>query len=300
MRVIVRDARTGERRILPSDALSEASDTAALFRAVAQLTGISLSRLVLRVGIPPRPIDVAASQQRLADVVSDGTVVIAEESPQPQPQPTDGLRLRRKRVAADGSCLFASVASVVGLIGDDAASAERAEVIAGLRSACAGAVVAAPQRLLPFGDEHAATPEEYAAWIQRPTSWGGATELTVLAELFGVRLTVVDIESCAAMDFCGGDDAAAATAPQRMLLFDGVHYDALLPLDEDGDGGRNLAAALSMAAEEKAAGHYTNVRTVRLVCDECGAALIGDTAAAQHATATRHTRFSEVPRPNCC
>ena len=64
---------------------------------------------------------------------------------------------------------------------------------------------------------------EYCEWIQRPDSWGGAIELSVLASEYGIEIAVVDTLNAIVNRF--GEDK---DYPLRVfLIFDGIHYDAL-------------------------------------------------------------------------
>lgn len=64
---------------------------------------------------------------------------------------------------------------------------------------------------------------EYCEWIQLPNSWGGAIELSVLSNFFGLEIDVVNVLHAVVNRF--GEDKNYG---QRVfLLFDGIHYDPL-------------------------------------------------------------------------
>lgn len=64
---------------------------------------------------------------------------------------------------------------------------------------------------------------EYCRWILKPDSWGGAIELAVLSNFYGLEIAVVDTLNAIINRF--GEDQHYA---QRVfLMFDGIHYDPL-------------------------------------------------------------------------
>lgn len=64
---------------------------------------------------------------------------------------------------------------------------------------------------------------EYCEWIQKPESWGGAIEISILSSYYGVEIAVVDITNALINRF--GEDKAYGM--RVFLLFDGIHYDPL-------------------------------------------------------------------------
>lgn len=65
--------------------------------------------------------------------------------------------------------------------------------------------------------------KEYCEWIQKPNSWGGAIELSVLSVFYGIEIVVVNVLNSVVNRF--GEDKNYG---QRVfLLFDGIHYDPL-------------------------------------------------------------------------
>lgn len=70
---------------------------------------------------------------------------------------------------------------------------------------------------------------EYCEWILKPNSWGGAIELSILSQYYGMEIAVVDSSNGIINRF--GEDQHYAT--RVFLIFDGIHYDPLYlePLD---------------------------------------------------------------------
>lgn len=65
--------------------------------------------------------------------------------------------------------------------------------------------------------------DEYCAWILQDSSWGGAIEVSILSQFYGIEFDVVDITNALINRF--GEDKRY---PMRgFLLYDGIHYDPL-------------------------------------------------------------------------
>lgn len=65
--------------------------------------------------------------------------------------------------------------------------------------------------------------DEYCEWIRKPASWGGAIEVSILANYYGIEIDVVDITNALINRF--GEDKEYGM--RVFLLFDGIHYDPL-------------------------------------------------------------------------
>jgi ubiquitin thioesterase OTU1 len=75
---------------------------------------------------------------------------------------------------------------------------------------------------------------EYCAWIQDPKHWGGAVELSILAKHFGREIAAYDIQT----ERCDVYGQGEAYEERVMLLYDGLHYDALALNGPGGGTGR--------------------------------------------------------------
>lgn len=64
---------------------------------------------------------------------------------------------------------------------------------------------------------------DYCDWIRKPSSWGGAIEVSILSNYYGVEIDVVDITNALINRF--GEDKEFGM--RAFLLFDGIHYDPL-------------------------------------------------------------------------
>ena len=120
----------------------------------------------------------------------------------------------RRVVPNDHECLFSAVALLAeGVLKRDAAQR--------LRSVCADAVLADTETFseVVLGKE----PSAYAAWIRNPFNWGGEIELQILANHYGLEITVVSMQNAFVLNY------AAERATERVyLLYSGQHYDALV------------------------------------------------------------------------
>lgn len=65
--------------------------------------------------------------------------------------------------------------------------------------------------------------EEYCEWILKPESWGGAIEVSILSNFYGIEIAVVDIINGIINHF--GEDQKFGG--RSFLLYDGIHYDPL-------------------------------------------------------------------------
>ncbi|XP_058002201.1 OVARIAN TUMOR DOMAIN-containing deubiquitinating enzyme 2, partial [Hevea brasiliensis] len=65
--------------------------------------------------------------------------------------------------------------------------------------------------------------EEYCAWILDLEKWGGAIEISILADYYGCEIAAYDIQTIR-YDLYGQDNKYTE---REMLIYDGLHYDAL-------------------------------------------------------------------------
>ena len=144
---------------------------------------------------------------------------------------------------------------------------------------------------------------EYCAWIEDPKHWGGAVELSILAKHFGREIAAYDIQTERCDVYGQGD----AYEERVMLLYDGLHYDALALNAPGGGRGDDItvvpsrgpeaeaadAKARALVAEAHAARQFTDVANFALRCLVCQTGLKGEKEAVEHAKATGHQNFGE-------
>ncbi|EFJ40472.1 hypothetical protein VOLCADRAFT_84470 [Volvox carteri f. nagariensis] len=144
---------------------------------------------------------------------------------------------------------------------------------------------------------------EYCEWVLRKDKWGGAIELFILSQYYGKEIAAFDIQT-KRCDVYGQDKGYSDRA---LLIYDGLHYDALavaafdaapeeLDVTMFSRGGRE-GAAIMQAAEKLVPTHavrqFTDTANFTLRCGVCQIGLKGEKEAVEHAKATGHTNFAE-------
>ncbi|TDL21569.1 hypothetical protein BD410DRAFT_771503 [Rickenella mellea] len=238
-------------------------------------------------------------------------------SGEPEYVDVDGGALVHRVVPDDNSCLFSSVALVFEQ--DISKAAQVRKVVADAIRADADtwteAILGRPRT-------------EYITTILKPTSWGGAIELSILATHYNTEIASVDVETGRIDHFTPSSSptsSSSSSSPTQqlqstpenrcILIYSGIHYDAaaLAPMPgapEDfhqtvfpvasGGGGREnedadsmLVAAKKLAGKLRAKRAYTNTATFDLKCEVCKKGLKGEKEARAHAAQTGHTEFGE-------
>lgn len=205
---------------------------------LANVSNIPINKLHVLSGFPPKSLDITRDDVNLSNsgILSGDTLILEEkeivepvkhinevnavnELPQrhhvEDPFECPGI-LMKQIVPADNSCLFTSINFVLsGKIDENSSAAPMmrqmvAETIRTEKNLYDEAILGKPV-------------EEYCAWIQDDNSWGGAIELSILANYYGVEIAVVDTINAIINRF--GEDQQF---PHRVfLLFDGIHYDPI-------------------------------------------------------------------------
>lgn len=141
--------------------------------------------------------------------------------------------------------------------------------------------------------------DDYAAWIQSNTSWGGAVEVKIFSNLFRVEIHAVDIMTGRIDKYNGGN-----YSQKIFLLYDGIHYDPLywefaeagMPKQTafQSDDMTSELGAIEIARVLQAARQYTDVSKFSIKCEVCAKYLEGDKEAALHVQKTGHMQFVEI------
>uniref|UniRef100_A0A5B7A8B7 Ubiquitin thioesterase OTU n=3 Tax=Davidia involucrata TaxID=16924 RepID=A0A5B7A8B7_DAVIN len=199
----------------------------------------------------------------------------------------------RRVIPSDNSCLF----NAVGYVMDhDKHKAPE------LRQVIAATVASDPTK---YSEAFLGKPnKEYCEWILNPEKWGGAIELSILADYFGREIAAYDIQTTRC-DLYGQE---RNYHERVMLIYDGLHYDALAmsPFDgapEDVDltifavKNRTIGPveglALNLVKEQQRKRSYTDTARFTLRCGVCQIGVIGQKEAMEHAQATGHVNFQE-------
>jgi ubiquitin thioesterase OTU1 len=186
---------------------------------------VNSDQIAIAVGFPPKNIEADAADVMVKDRFKENELLVIKDAGpgggalkrgrtegKYVPPCDERSVMMRREVPPDNSCLFHAVSLVSGG-GRDGGPA--------LRSRCVEVVLANRDKF------NAALlgmrPEEYAAWLAQPSSWGGAIELVILSFLLQVELMVVDLQSNRTETF--GADEGYVT--RGFVYYTGKHYDAL-------------------------------------------------------------------------
>ncbi|XP_058794782.1 ubiquitin thioesterase OTU1 [Phymastichus coffea] len=291
------------------DSLSPQDTITKLKNMLSELTGVHNEALCVLQGFPPKPLDLNNGNATLHESnISSGETLIVEEKQIDSNVEQTMQNVTRKHITenvdfgnspgilmkmvvpADNSCLFTSVGFVLNGKVDPSCAHSMREIIA-------HAVAAEPSE---YCEAMLGQPNtDYCNWIMKPSSWGGAIELSILSKFYGMEIAVVDSSNGIINRF--GEDQHYA---QRVfLIFDGIHYDPLYL--EPLDGGRIqtmfptedqtiLKQADNLAQEAKSSHQYTDIQKFTLKCMVCDMKLSGSEAAQKHAKESGHQSFGEV------
>ena len=122
--------------------------------------------------------------------------------------------------------------------------------------------------------------DEYIATILKPSSWGGAIELSILAKHYSTEIDSVDVETGRIDHFTPPSEIDSGS--RCVLVYSGIHYDAatiapmvdapadfhqtIIPRLRAGDEDAVLVAAKKLADKLRAKRAYTNTATFDLRC----------------------------------
>ncbi|KAL5715408.1 OTU protein [Ranunculus cassubicifolius] len=187
----------------------------------------------------------------------------------------------RRVIPSDNSCLFNAVGYVMEH--DKHKATELRQVIA---ATVASDPVKYSEAFL------GKTNEDYCAWILDSDKWGGAIELSILAEYYGREIAAYDIQTCRC-DLYGQEKKY----PERvMLIYDGLHYDALAMCPSEGapeEFDQTIFIVYTDRTIGQVEGHALNLVKDAHRCGVCQIGVIGQKEAVEHAQATGHVNFQE-------
>uniref|UniRef100_A0A1B6MJL6 Ubiquitin thioesterase OTU n=1 Tax=Graphocephala atropunctata TaxID=36148 RepID=A0A1B6MJL6_9HEMI len=296
--------------------LQRSSSIRMLKDELSKLTKIPVAQLHVLHGFPPRPLDLSLDGNTLeaCHINSGDTLIIEMKELPPEVSKSTHAEadnelnemlqhtsenldvpgvLLKKTVPADNSCLFTSIGFTIGGRVDVTNGSYMREVIAAVLES----------DIEKYNEAFLGRPNaEYCAWIKKPTSWGGAIELAVLSQFYGIEIAVVDTINAIINRF--GEDQSYGN--RVFLIFDGVHYDPLYFEPAQGNGTiqtvfptsdeRMLREAQALAVEAQLCRQFTDMNKFTLECRQCGTFLTGQAEAQKHAKETGHVSFGEVSR----
>ncbi|KAE8681020.1 Detected protein of confused Function [Hibiscus syriacus] len=184
----------------------------------------------------------------------------------------EGIAVRRV-IPSDNSCLFNAVGYVM-----DHNKTKALE----LRQVIAATVSSAPTK---YSEAFLGKPNaEYCAWILDSDKWGGAIELSILADYYGREIAAYDIQTTRC-DLYGQEKNYSERV---MLIYDGLHYDALamspfegapeefdqtvFAVQNDRTIGPVEGLALNLVKDQQRKRSYTDTANFTLRCGVCQSA----------------------------
>uniref|UniRef100_A0A7C9CMC8 Ubiquitin thioesterase OTU n=1 Tax=Opuntia streptacantha TaxID=393608 RepID=A0A7C9CMC8_OPUST len=205
----------------------------------------------------------------------------------------EGIIVRRV-IPSDNSCLFNAVGYVME---HDKHKAPE------LRQVIAATVSSDPVK---YNEAFLGKPnEEYTSWILNSEKWGGAIELAILSDYYGREIAAYDIQTTRC-DLYGQD---RNYNERVMLIYDGLHYDALamspfegapeefdqtiFAVRSDRTIGPVEGLALNFVKEQHRQRKFTDTANFTLRCGVCQIGVKGQKEAVAHAQATGHANFQE-------
>lgn len=268
-------------------------------KTVETISGAPLSQLGIRSGdtlvVQSAQSDASIQKQSEEDIseIENATQVPVLEFV--------GGAIALRRIPDDNSCLFNSIAYCT--VGPE--SIETSSTQEHFRSVVAETILSKPD---DYSEAILGRPaNDYAKWIQRSESWGGAIELKILAEFLNITLVAADIESGALYRFNDVEQAESFS----IVAYSGVHYESIVlvphrvidDISQDiGVFSKDESLHQILLEEQiplflqmlKAQGHYTNTKTFELKCQQCQRILIGEDQATEHAKSTGHHQFGQI------
>lgn len=240
----------------------------------------------------PRPTPATTSGAFVA--ASGAPTVSGGAAPTEVPLGSSGSVVARRVILSDNSCLFNAVGYVM--------EGSRTRYASQLRRIVADAVQGDPDT---YSEAFLGkSPAKYVTWILDPKHWGGAIELFILSRHYQKEIAAFDIQT-QRVDMYGQD---AGYTDRAMLLYDGLHYDAMAQGAYTGApdhldvrlfkvGTPQAEAALEGARTLVKAAHqarqFTDTTNFTLRCGVCQIGVRGEKEAVEHAKATGHQNFSE-------
>nr|KJB12009.1 hypothetical protein B456_002G088500 [Gossypium raimondii] len=187
----------------------------------------------------------------------------------------EGIIVRRV-IPSDNSCLFNAIGYVM-----DHDKTKASE----LRQVIAATVASDPAK---YSEAFLGKPNvEYCSWILDSEKWGGAIELSILADYYGREIAAYDIQT-SRCDLYGQE---RNYSERVLLIYDGLHYDALamspfeyapeefdqtiFAVQKDRTIGPVEGLALNLVKDQQSKRRYTDTANFTLRCGVCQIGVIG-------------------------
>ncbi|KAH7889389.1 hypothetical protein F5I97DRAFT_1994140 [Phlebopus sp. FC_14] len=241
----------------------------------------------------PQPVTVPPPQSIFAQSSRPSA---APTGPSPASVPTSTGVLVHRVVPDNNSCLFSAVALIFE---QDISKAQKMRqiVVDGIRND----METYNEAILGLSRE------KYISTIVKPSTWGGAIELGILAKHFKTEIASIDVETGRIDRFI--PPPLESSGDRCILVYSGIHYDAatlapevdaptewhqtVFPVAPGSSNDLILDAAKKLATILRERKAFTNTATFDLKCEQCGRGLKGEKDARAHAQETGHVRFGE-------
>lgn len=140
-------------------------------------------------------------------------------------------------------------------------------------------------------------PSDYGRWIRQRDKWGGAIELAIFSDIYGVEIGSFDVQS-GRMDLFG---EGRKFSKRVYLQYSGIHYEAFAlsrsPAEDEtifpSDDSFIMEQVRELVLAAKAAHRYTDTSKFAIKCTDCQTGFKGQAEAQQHANLTNHFNFIE-------
>ncbi|CCW63271.1 unnamed protein product [Phytomonas sp. EM1] len=195
----------------------------ALLYELERVTGLDVNKIQVLFGFPPKPVRVS-DETLLKDLkLRNNDIIIVQEGEGGLQKGVDGRKyvppvherahFTRRICPSDNSCLFHACAYIL----HDKSRSDGPI----LRQKCVEFVISHPEIFSKevLGED----PYEYAAWLSRPGSWGGAVELEILSRIYETEIFALDLESSAVRKFGTGNNYSV----RGFVVYTGAHYDCI-------------------------------------------------------------------------
>lgn len=145
------------------------------------------------------------------------------------------------------------------------------------------------------------SPSDYARWIRQKDKWGGAIELSIFSDIYGVEIGSFDVQT-GRMDLFG---EGRSFSNRVYLQYTGIHYEVFAstksssaPFSEDqtifpSNDFFILEQVKELVTVAKAAHRYTDTAKFTLKCTDCQKGFQGQIEAQKHAQNYGHYNFIE-------
>lgn len=264
-----------------------------LLTFASEKSGMPQNRIQFLYGYPPTKID-AHHFDKLEDIgLKSGVAVMVREGDPPSllmdTNMMRGSQIARHVIDADNSCLFNAIKFLV-----DFGDGEDGSIY---RMICASEVLSDPE--LYSSSTLGKPTEEYAEWIQNKEHWGGEIEMNILANNIKIEIAAIEIQTGVLYVYGRGN------AHRIYLLYDGIHYDAIIQTPVEG--GRDSVVRVfnstdieietqvkAMAADLKGQRQFVDLAGCSIKCLVCQRGFQGQKEAAAHASQTGHQNFGQI------